>query len=63
MELKPITGTVAATKQPDFIVPAAPAQTYFSVAENLMPGVRVLAKEPHALSHCACFALMSLSAC
>ena len=46
MELKPITGTVAVTNQPDFIAPAAPPQTYFGVAENLMPGVRVLAKEP-----------------
>jgi len=46
MELKPITGTVAATNQPDSIASAAPSQTYFGVAENLMPGVRVLAKKP-----------------
>jgi len=46
MELKPITGTLAATNQPDSIASAAPSQTYFGVAENLMPGVRVLAKKP-----------------
>lgn len=41
--MKPITGTVSVTNQPDIAVPPAPPHTYFGVAQSMMPGVRVLA--------------------
>ena len=40
--MKPITGTVSITNQPDTMRPALP-HTYFGVAQSMMPGVRVLA--------------------
>ncbi len=44
-KMKPIVGRLSVTNQPDIVVPAGPPQTYFGVAQNLMPGVRVLAAE------------------
>lgn len=41
--MKPITGTVSITNQPDMVVQPAPPHTYLGVAQSMMPGVRILA--------------------
>lgn len=41
--MKPITGSASITLQPVQILPAAPPQTYLSIAHAMLPGVRVLA--------------------
>lgn len=41
--MKPIIGTASIINQPDRVVPPAPPHTFFGVAQNLMPGLRVLA--------------------
>jgi hypothetical protein len=41
--MDPITGTVSITLESAKIMPAGPPYTYLGVAENLMPGVKVLA--------------------
>ncbi len=41
--MKPIIGTVSVTTHPDTIAPPTPPHSYFGVAQQLMPGVKVLA--------------------
>jgi hypothetical protein len=62
--MKPITGTVSVTEQPDTIAPPALPHTYFGVAQSLMPGVKILAGASplpaHALSLVAAHVLECL---
>ena len=41
--MEPIRGPASINLQPATVAPPAPPQTYFGVAESLMPGVKVLA--------------------
>ena len=50
MSPEPIVGIANQIAGPSYSPPSTPAASYFGVAERLMPGLRVLAKEPAGLS-------------
>ena len=62
--MEPITGTGSLRAQGASIAPAAPPDTYFGVAQSMMPGVKVLAtaspSSPLALSLVAAHVLECL---
>ena len=53
--MQPITATVAITDGPDVIAPPDSASSSFDVAENLMPGVQLLARGSVSVSFALAF--------
>ena len=53
--MQPITGTIEITEESDSVAPPATANSSFGIAENLMPGVQLLARGPVSASFALAF--------